>query len=183
MRIKRLSAMLLGTLTILAFLFSPGWAVSFFGGGGKVVQMVNTQTGAVATGTTNIPFDDTIPQITEGDEYMTLAITPTNASNTLIIEVIANVGSALERGQSVALFQDSTANALASVITHTRNSADVTFNVALRHKMTAGTTSSTTFRVRAGASSGSNTITFNGSAAGRLGGGVIVSSITIWEVE
>jgi hypothetical protein len=29
---------------------------------GDVVQVVNTQTGAVATGTTTIPWDDTIPQ-------------------------------------------------------------------------------------------------------------------------
>ena len=39
--------------------------------GGIVVQTVHTQDGEVATGTTNLPFDDTIPQNTEGDEYMT----------------------------------------------------------------------------------------------------------------
>lgn len=42
---------------------------------GDVVQVVNTQTGAVSTGTTVIQNDDTIPQIGEGDEYMTLAET------------------------------------------------------------------------------------------------------------
>ena len=53
----------------------------------RLVQVVNTQTGAVATGTTVMPIDDTIPQNTEGDQYMTLAITPTHASNKLLIEV------------------------------------------------------------------------------------------------
>ena len=56
-------------------------------GFGKVVQVVHVQDGASATGTTTHPIDDTIPQNTEGDEYLTLAITPTNASNKLLIEV------------------------------------------------------------------------------------------------
>ena len=41
---------------------------------GDMVQRVNTQTGAVATGTTLLPNDDTIPQNTEGTEFMTLAV-------------------------------------------------------------------------------------------------------------
>ena len=52
------------------------------------IQIVNTPNGSVATGTTTIPFDDTIPQNTEGNEYMTCAITPTNASSTLEIDVL-----------------------------------------------------------------------------------------------
>ncbi|BCU95174.1 MAG: hypothetical protein CM15mV8_0180 [Caudoviricetes sp.] len=43
--------------------------------GGKLLQQVHTQTGAVNTGTTIFPEDDSIPQNTEGDEYMTLSIT------------------------------------------------------------------------------------------------------------
>ena len=52
----------------------------------NVVQVVNVMDGALATGTTVMPTDDTIPQITEGDEYMSLAITPKNALNILVIE-------------------------------------------------------------------------------------------------
>ena len=37
---------------------------------GKLLQQVNFQSGAVATGTTIFPEDDTIPQNTEGDQYM-----------------------------------------------------------------------------------------------------------------
>ena len=55
------------------------------------VQVVNTQTGAVDTGTTAMPCDDTIPQNTEGDEFMTLAITPTSATNKLKIDVVFNI--------------------------------------------------------------------------------------------
>jgi hypothetical protein len=47
--------------------------------------------------------------------------------------------------------------------------------------MTSGTTSATTFRVRAGASS-AGTTTFNGSGGARFLGGVYASSIVIQEV-
>ncbi len=54
-----------------------------------IAQIVNFETGAVATGTTQIPFDDTIPQNTEGDQYMQLQISPVNSSSTLLIDVVA----------------------------------------------------------------------------------------------
>lgn len=150
-------------------------------GGGRVVQSVDTQTGAVATGTTTMPADDTIPQITEGTEFMTLAITPTNASNILEIEVVANLAfSAGAPFMTAALFQDSTADALAAT-TQVLTGADEPKTYCFRHRMTAGTTSATTFRVRGG-SPVAGTTTFNGAAGARLLGGVIASSITITEI-
>jgi len=150
---------------------------------GTVIQRVNTQTGAVATGTTVLPLDDTIPQNTEGDEYMTLAITPTNSSNILYIDVVLNaattVGAASQFG--VALFQDSTAGALAAC-SHGAIDAGQMMHITFRHKMTAGTTSATTFKVRAGGN-GAGTTTFNGRSSGRLFGGVMASSITITEIK
>jgi len=79
---------------------------------GSVVQVVNTTSVAVATGTTTIPLDDTIPQNNEGTEFLTLAITPTNASNKLKIEVSGLWGTSADTNWVIlALFQDSTANA------------------------------------------------------------------------
>ena len=148
---------------------------------GSVIQTVNTITGAVATGTTTIPNDDTIPQITEGDQYMTLAITPNNASNYLKISVVWNGTSNTADEMVVALFQDSTANALACVSSRITAAVDMQA-INFTHYMTAGTTSSTTFRVRAGLVA-SNTTTFNGRSGGRLFGGVMASSITIEEIK
>jgi len=146
---------------------------------GTPIQTVNVQSGAVATGTTQMPYDDTIPQNTEGSEFMTLAITPTNASNKLLIEVVVNCTNSSAVAQSVALFQDSTANALAavSIIVETANRIK---NVKFSHYMAAGTTSATTFKIRSGGNV-SGTTTFNG-ALGRRFGGVIASSITITEI-
>jgi hypothetical protein len=147
-----------------------------------VIQRVYTQTGAVATGSTLIPGDDTIPQITEGNEYMTLAITPTNSSNILQIQVTVSMSSntgAVTAG--VALFQDATANALAANW-HTTPGAGFVGTITFTHTMVAGTTSATTFRVRMGPAS-AMTMTFNGQVSGRIYGGVMASSIIITEYQ
>lgn len=149
---------------------------------GDVVQVVSTQTGAVATMTALIPGDDTIPQNTEGTEVMTRAITPTNASNILEIEVVVNVGNGgtSTEWMTAALFQDSTANALACGFTYA--AANTPVQVVFKHRMVAGTTSATTFRVRFGGNT-ANTFTFNGLGGGRYFGGVLASSITVREIK
>lgn len=148
---------------------------------GDLVQSVSSATGAVATGTTTIPLDDTIPQITEGDQYLSLAITPTNASNILEIQVEAYFASTVAGGNMIgALFQDASANALAACA-QSFASGHV-FGLSLTHRMVAGTTSSTTFRFRAGTSS-AGTTTLNGSGGARLFGGVYASAIRIRELK
>jgi len=148
---------------------------------GTVLQVVNYQTGAVATGTTVIPFDDTIPQNTEGDEYMSLAITPKSATSKLLIQVTVQATCSVNSWGNVALFQDSTANALAVAFGFT-DAATSGHAVEFTHYMTSGTTSSTTFKVRAGVNGGGSTMTFNGQAGARRFGGTLASSITITEV-
>lgn len=147
---------------------------------GKAVQLVNTQTGAVATGTTVVPFDDTIPQNTEGDQYMTLAVTPISSSNLLIIDVFVNATSSVAGNMIVGLFQDTTANSLSASV-QAVDSAGRGSDIPLRYYMVAGTTSATTFKVRVG-NNQAGTTTFNGSAGSRLFGGIYNSSITITEV-
>lgn len=144
-----------------------------------VLQRVSVETGAVATGGTALPYDDTIPQNTEGDQYMTLAITPVSATSKLVIDTTwigdcAGTGDVIQ----VALFQDSTANALASIIND--NAIGSLFApVNFKHIMTSGTTSATTFKVRCG--SIASTVTFNGSGGARKHGGILASSIVITE--
>lgn len=149
---------------------------------GSVIQVVNTQSGAVSTGTTQLPYDDTIPQNTEGDEYITRAITPNNASNKLKIEVVFNGAGSAGYAKTAALFQDTTANALAAASFLETSANNEPYQIIFTHYMTAGTTSSTTFKVRAGMA-GAGTITFNGTGGGRIHGGVMASSITITEIK
>lgn len=151
---------------------------------GFVVQVASTQSGAVSTGTTLVPWDDTIPQSGEGDQYMTLAITPTSATNKLRIDVtivVAHTDNAST--MTVGLFQDSTGDALAAVSqSAVYGAASKPSTISFTHYMTSGTTSSTTFKVRAGSDT-AGTTTFNGSAGARKLGGVQASSITITEIK
>ncbi len=144
----------------------------------QLLQIVNTQTGAMATGDTQLPWDDSIPQITEGTEFMTLAITPLATTNKLKIEVAILLSASVTDRVTVALFQGATAKALAAVAVDCTAAAQIL--VTFTHYMDAGTTSSTTFRVRAGMD-GVGTLTFNGVGGARKLGGIAASSITISE--
>lgn len=146
------------------------------------IQTVNTQTGNLSSGTGTIPNDDTIPQSNEGDAFMNLAITPISATNKLKIDVVFHYANTNNGRQTVALFQDSIADALAAsagiVVAANLNSiATLSFS----HFMTAGTTSEINFQVRAGGTGG--TMTFNGEGGSREMGGVAASSITITELK
>jgi hypothetical protein len=149
-----------------------------------IIQTVVTETGAVATGTTVMVLDDTIPQNTEGDEYMTRAVTPTSASNILEIEVsfFATNDSSSNKWIMAALFQDSIANALAANLQWSTATALTGNQVIIRYRMVAGTTSAITFKVRGGFNV-AGTTTFNGAAGGRLLGGVMNSFIRVREIQ
>lgn len=166
--------------------FYDGSAWQRFGGSaggssGAIAQVKNFQTAAVATGSFVIPYDDTIPQNTEGTEFMTLAITPTSASNKLLIEVLFQWSIPASSATNViAIFQDSTVDALAAVAV-TQPTSQGLNSTTLLHYMTAGTTSPTTFKVRAGPAA-AGTLTLNGQTGARKLGGVSASSITITEI-
>ena len=149
---------------------------------GSVVQVVHVQDGEVASGTTTCAYDDTIMQNTEGTEFMTLAITPTNSNHKLKIDVLANINhNSTNKIVIVGLFQDSTANALAAM-NATEDLGNSPLPVGFTHFMTAGTTSSTTFKVRAGTDAAA-TVTFNGrDGSNRRLGGRYASTITITEI-
>lgn len=148
---------------------------------GDIVQVVHTQTGALSTGATILPGDNTIPQITEGNEYMTLAITPTSSANILDIDVRVILGNSVAAFVTAALFQDATANALSAQMIY-QSAANGVNLLTFRFRMTANTTSATTFRLRGGLHV-AGTTTFNGSGGAQYMGGLMASSITITEIK
>jgi len=148
--------------------------------GGKVLQIVNFQTGAMISGSTILPYDDTIPQNTEGFEVMTLAITPTSATSKLRIEFLGCAQNNLNASITCAIFQDTAAGALAATGLQVPATSS-TDSPSLTHTMTSGTTSATTFKLRMGSNTG--TLTLNGYTASRRLGGVAASSLTITEYE
>lgn len=149
---------------------------------GDVVQVGYASSAAMSTVTTTIPFDDTIPQNTEGTEFLTVTLTPAASTNNLHIEALVHVSGSLTSGYIMAaLFQDSGANAVcADGITYTGAGFINTLKISAR--IAAGTTSATTIRLRMGPGSAS-TVTLNGSSGARLFGGVYTSSLTVTEIK
>lgn len=149
---------------------------------GKIVQVVEATPYTTASSTAAaIPLDSTIPQNTEGAELTTVTITPTNASNRLRIEAnLPFVDGSAGITICAALFQDSTANALALGIL-ALNGANYAHNITFTHEMAAGTTSATTFKLRAGP--GTGTAYFNRRAAGETLGGVSAVRLRVTEIK
>lgn len=127
------------------------------GSSSTFVKQTRASTTTAGSTTTAIPYDDSIPQIGEGAEVLTVAITPANSANILVIEYCFHMScvpsvSILQTFIS-ALFQDATSNALYAQLDFqslTSTVASTGTNVKGTFYMTAGTTSSTTFRLRVG---------------------------------
>ncbi len=146
----------------------------------EVLQHVTTGFSDYASTTSAIPYDDTIPQIGEGAEFMTRAITPMNAGSTLVIDFTMQIGTNNNnRNITVALFRDAGANALAAWCVH--NGEGNSVPATAQHRVVSGALTATTFRIRAGEESGTQ-INFNGDQTGRKYGGVAGSRMTITEL-
>ena len=148
--------------------------------GGVVQRVEGTPYKTYNSSSTAMPYDDTIPQNTEGSEWVTVTITPKSASNRLVIEAhIPVISGAASTALTAAIFQDSTANALSASTTRTNDSYGAT-HLDVKHEMAAGTTSATTFKLRAGSNDGS-TMYVNGNNSARKYGGVAAIRISVTE--
>lgn len=149
---------------------------------GQTVQTVRKLYSAVATGTTTLPIDDTIPQNTEGDEYMSVAVTPTSAINLIDISSLFNgAHSTTATSLATALFRDSVANALAAAWAGKDANAERHTQISMFHRELAPGVSAVTYKVRAGNGT-AGTTTFNGDTSARRFGGVMNSFIAVEEI-
>lgn len=144
------------------------------------IQMASVETGAYATGTTTIPLDDTIPQSTEGDQYMSLAFTPKLTTSTLRIWVQAFLGNGTGGTTLVGALFNGSSNAIAAGAIYNANNGFV-FPLQFMHKYAPGAITPITFTFRAGGQNGGISTWFNGATGARLFGGVFASSLTIGE--
>ena len=151
---------------------------------GSVLQVLNSSRGDLVTTSSTISLDNSIPQITEGVEVFTVTITPASAASKFYIRAYSGaVGSQTNNRQVVmALFKDSTANALATALGGFQAAGTAEMAVDLTHFMTAGTTNAITFRVRFGCN-GSGSASINGNPAdGQRYGGSVASGMTVMEI-
>lgn len=149
---------------------------------GQVLQTVSSVTGAVATGSGTIPYDDTIPQDSEGTEFLSLAITPKSSNSKIIIEAKLNLGSSAGGNLSSAAFLSGVANAIVVTTNLVGAGGAAGFQPTLFAEYINTSTAAKTFKVRAG-NSAAATVTLNGEGGVRKFGGVLLSSIKLTEVS
>lgn len=147
--------------------------------GRRLLQTVTYKTGAAASGPTVIPFDDTLPQSGEGDQFLSVSITPTAVGSTLEVTVNATVAHSNAYTVIGALFQDSDASASAVACT-TMAIANGPMPIVIKHEVQSVAMVSTTFKFRAGAGL-AGTTALNGIGGARRLGGALYSSITVKE--
>lgn len=146
----------------------------------RLLQTVTHVTGNVLTGAATIPFDDTVPQITEGDQYLAVNITPGGITNLLEIDVTILMATSVTGGNgTVSLFKGGAVDAIAAISQYIATS-DRLVDYTFKHIVVAGTTSTININVRAGHES-AGTTTINGIASARKLGGVMASRITVKE--
>jgi hypothetical protein len=152
---------------------------------GDVVQRQRTVVTSASnvSGTTVLPVDNTVPQITEGIEMITCAIRPKGNANRFRIRANLVLGHTAGGQMGVALFQDATAGALAGVAERV-DTAGTGVTIYIEHEMavnvTAGT--STTFRIRAGCSAAGTTRLNSRDGTNNLFSTVCVSFLAVEEI-
>lgn len=150
---------------------------------GQRVQKITSKLSTVTTGTTQVPADDTIPQQTEGDQYLTVSITPSSAANVLSKTALLTCACNAAQSVTAALFRDAAASAIAASIM-TPPGAAALISIPITHDEIANGSSATTYKLRAGngAASGSQTLTINGNSGNRLLGGSMASWLAVEEL-
>ena len=144
---------------------------------GEIIQIVSTMSTVVVNCTTAVPYDNTKPLNSEGDQVMSCSITPTSATNTLKIDAVV-FGSVAGGGRMVAsLYKNSDTTPLASGFVFSEYGEEI----PLVYTMTSATTSTITFKINLGDNTG--TAYFNDYNAGGYYGGALTSSLSIAEIK
>ena len=128
--------------------------------------------------TTAIPWDDTAPLITEGDQILSAAITPSSSSNRIRIWVSAFGATSTVSKWAISVWRDSTLVAAKGCIIASSSSPLPCDWVGEDAPATA---SAITYTVRAGPDSG-GTLRLNGTTAARLFGGASKCTLTVEEI-
>lgn len=153
---------------------------------GSVLQhVITTNATAYSKSTQNIVADDdTIPQITEGFEVLSRAITPKQTGNKLIIRAVVFLGGSTAGDRVVACLHKSGTNDALMVAAGDSLSYSVSEQeqLVLQYEQTAAGTSEEVYSIRVGHGD-NNTMYINQNNSSRDYGAKITSSISIMEIK
>jgi hypothetical protein len=157
---------------------------AFVQGAQAVLQTTYAELTTTGTGTNTIPYDATIPQITEGNEILTCTITPKSSTSSLLIFVSTFIGEVANNGNypCAALFRDATVDAVSAMTDYAVNGNNgiSACDINMICKIPSTATVSTTIRLRVGMDIG--TIRWNGAVSTQYYGTAQKTTITIMEV-
>lgn len=149
---------------------------------GDVIQDIYQDDGLLATGTGTIPNDNSIPQQTEGNQFMKQSITYTSAVNLAEVEHVGVYGESTNVNYVVALFQGSGANAIGVWYGAQLGGADSGETMFARFRHVPGTANSSfEYKFRAGLESAGTTY-FNSDTTTPKFAGLCKSSIRLREL-
>jgi len=151
---------------------------------GTVIDRAYGELTTVLTGTTIIPFDDTIPTSSEGTALtgLTASITPKTTTNKLRVTVSVPVAAGtVQKAVAVALFVNGGGNAVAVGVNECSNNDNPSV-INFTHEYIPGVTTAQTFTLRFGPST-ATTITINGGAGARFFAGTLKATIVVEELR
>lgn len=158
-------------------IFGPGMPLP-----GTPIQTQSSVDGSAATGVTALPWDNTVPDIAEGDQYLVVSISPISAANMLKLEWQTFSAHSASGERTAALFKSGTAAAKAAVAS-ANSAAAMLCELRGEFGCKAAGTSSQNWSIRIGSSSGGGpTTTFNGVAGAGKMGGVLYSWVKATEL-
>ena len=146
----------------------------------KYIQKVEATPYVLSTSTAaSIPFDDTIPQNTEGLSLCTVSITPTSATSRIVVEGFVSLATNSTVEAIATLCDTSIANSLA-VGYATTSAADRPVTFPIRAEFAAGSTTARTYDLRVGTNA--SQLYTNGISTGRKFGGASACTLTVSEI-
>jgi len=160
-------------LTLVAGL--PAWATKR-----GIVSVVSSTTSAVSTTTTQIPWDDTIPQSTEGGFVTSLSHAPAAATNLLMVIGWVFVYSTVTAYVAATLIRSDSVNARAAETFMTPG--EIVTPCVIQPFFAAGAVTARTWTLRVGLDR-AGTATINGIGGGRRYGTTPKSGLLLIEIE
>lgn len=167
---------------------NTSWVRTYFAGvtvpfpSGSVVDTGSSFYSTSANLTTQIPWDDTIPQVTEGTQIISVTMTAHAATNTFRIRFCGEVATSASSWVVAALFVDGAANAVSGTGVLCEETAGSGRAIAFDYVYAPGDTAAHTISIRVGPDA-AVTVRMNGAATARRLGGIMAAALTWNEVK
>jgi hypothetical protein len=184
---KGVAAATAGTVYVADGAGSGSWTTLTSAGAtaGMAVNFSYTQNATETSTTTVLPYDDTVPQNTEGTEVITVTHTPKSATNILRIDASVQVASSANLRIVGALFQDAVASALMARATFSGAGSTSQFEMQdlnFSYFVVAASTSARTYKLRVGPGS-AGTAYINRESGGGVFGNLSLTTLAVTEFK